>query len=526
MKFTYTESDLDHSKIMEAVAKPCRSNKKGFIQGKTQKLDAIRELLAVSDSGYHEILLDSAQIWRKDISAPIDVIISSHADVVDEITKCSSVLSEDGYYNGTYDNSGTTAALVTLMTERNLPDNILVAFTADEETGRCNGAKQVLEYARNRGNDPVCIALDVTYEGYDKGHLFTVENLSSGHKKDEDFSFLNDVGNTMLAMDTEKQSCSFVRLNKHAIPTVIDQDKYMSKDSGWLDEAQIYVKEHAKGFSLCLPCDGSMHSNRGVSVRQPAYEGYINALEGMIVSMSKNVDKDAVLARVKEDNAPLIEQSVNLVEEEERLEEERRKQYAESRKGWYTPSSYGYYGNIPSEYSGEMSEDEYYDYLAYNASYGVDYYDEIEAPPSWYDPSFFDDFNAYVDSVIEDITEVVYEYSPEDRDYYISECLSYIPEDVRDYFGDSYHLIQIINSIFNSVFGLEDEDYEESEYDESVYEEAFEPDHSYDSDGYEYESSLLDLLKDDSYDDEKQAQLEIESDEDFEIYEDEEYSRS
>lgn len=505
MNFSYTDKELRHKQIMEALAKPCRSNKKGFIEGETQKLDAIRELL--TDSGYHEILLNNSQIWRKDLSAPIDVVISSHADIVKQITKCSSVLSDNGYYKGTYDNAGPASALVAAMLERNLPDNILIAFTADEETGRCNGAKQVLEYARNSGNEPICIALDVTYEGYDNGHLFTVENLSSGHKKNEDFEFLNNVGNAILSMDTDKQSCTFVRLNKHAIPEVIDTTKYMAKDSGDLDEAYIYVYEHARAFSLCLPCDGEMHGNSGVYVRQPEFEGYINAIEGIISMMSKDVNKDAVVARVKEENTPLIEKCLELVAEEKALEEERRQKLAESRKGWYTPASYGYCGTVPREYSGEMSEDEYYDYMAYNSSFGIEYADMIESPPSYYEPEVYGSFKNYVDSVIEEIADVIFEYDygdDESREDFVAESMSYIPEDVVDYYGGSYHMVQVLNAMYNSAFGIEGDE-KLGEYDEDVEEEAYCSDCSHDSDGYEYESSLFDLLKDDSYDEEKHA---------------------
>lgn len=472
-----------HKEVMEALAKVCRSDKRGFVEGKTDKIDAIRDLMR--DSGYHEILLPNAQIWRKDFSSPIDVIVSSHADVVNSITKCSSKLKEkeEGlYYSGTYDNAGTNAALVISALEGNLPDNTLIAFTADEETGHCNGARQVLEYARNSGYDPVCIALDVTYEGFDEGYLFTVENASSGHKKEEDMSFLNDLANTMIAVDPEdNQGCCFVKLSKNGIPDEMDR-KYLAKGSSWLDEAQIYGREHAKTFSLCLPCDGEMHANSGVDVKQPAFEGYVNALEYMIYAMSKDANLQQVLEEKKAENSILLGKAKEMAKKEE-----------EASKAKYTSAYSSYNGGL-------LSEDDYYDYLAYNSSYGVKNYDntnynlECHHNPisdrdyveSWYDEEVFPTFKSYVDSVIEDIVEVVYEYSPEEREYFVEEAICYMPDDVIEWFGDMDRAVAVVEDIFDSVYGKEEPDKEEGySFDDDDFSESKTIDDSeYDEDDY------------------------------------------
>lgn len=430
----FTEKELRHEQVMSAVAKMCRSDKRGFTE--TEKLDAIRELLI--DSEYHEILLHGTQIWRKDFTSPIDVIVSSHADVVNSISQCSSKLSNDGYYSGTYDNSGTTAASVIAMLEGNIPNNVMFAFTADEETGRCMGAKQALEYARNFGFDPVCIALDVTYEGYDEGHLFTVENLSSGHKKNEDMDFLNDVAQSMMNLETEgKQSCHFVKISKNSIPSLLGSE-YIAKDSGWFDEAQAYVNEHAKAFSLCLPCEGNMHSNRGVDVRQPVFEGYINALESMIYEMAKDPNREQYVEAKRAENAVLLDKTLEMVAKEEE----------EAKKKWSSHSSYsGYRSSV-------MSEDDYYDVMAYNASFGV--YSGLSGRGS---EDYLESPN-YVDGFISDIIDGSYEYEPAEVVEFYNDAMAYVSEEVIEYFGGlkgtGRVILDIYNNSWNTSYSLDD----------------------------------------------------------------------
>lgn len=452
----FSEKEQKHKRILEAVTKICRSDKKGFIQDKTPKLDVIRELLL--DSGYHEILLPNAQIWRKDFSAPIDVIVSSHADVVENITTCSSSLLDTGYYKGTYDNAGPAAAAIISMLEENMPSNITFSFTADEETGRCNGAKQVLEYARNAGNEPLCIALDVTYEGYDEGYLYTVENLSSGDKKEENMQFLNKIAKAMTNLEPEdKQGCKFVKLSKKAIPDALDK-KYIARSSGWFDEAQAFVNEHAGAFSLCLPCKGNMHANSGVLVREPVFEGYINALTYITHTLAKSQEAEAILLQKKSENENYINKSLEMVAAEEKEAQEQRKRYVT------------YHPHYKSYNSGEMTEDEYYDYLAYNESFGNYQTDEYLREDSWYNPEIYSDFSDYVNSVIEEVVEtLLYEDDYESEYDFIEEMMSSLPEDIIDYYGGEKNMRRVLADIYHSSYDDEIEN-ENSEEDEDDYE--------------------------------------------------------
>lgn len=473
MNFEYNEKELLHSNILEKVTVECRSNKFGFKEGKTDKLDNIREIL--QNSGYHEILLSNAQIWRRDFSSPIDVVVSSHSDVVDSITKCSSRLSEEGYYSGTYDNAGTNAAAVIAMLEGDLPSNIVFAFTADEETGRCNGAMQVLEYVRNLGNDPTFIALDVTYEGYEDGLIFTVENLSSGHKKNEDMNFLNQVGNAAMALENGNlRTCSFVRLHKEAIPEVFPKE-YISKDSGWFDEGQAYAKEHARAFSLCLPCEGNMHGNSGVRVRQPEFEGYVNALEAISYSLvNENLQ---YVENKKNENAILCEKLLEMVKEEEqkRLEEQA------SRKSYSSYSGY-------NRYAWRGMSDEEADYYSYNSSYGVyDNADEYFIGGS-YSLADFPSYDDYISAVVDDIYDAAYSYDIDEENVtsFIEELIDYTSLEVIEYFGGEDKYSHLLCNLIETEFGYKaNEDEIEIRRDRSL---------RYDEDGYEYDENLVSMF--------------------------------
>ena len=135
--FEFSEEELGHAKILEDLSLINRSNKHKFTE--ENRLNKIRELLA--DSPYQETYTHECySLWSKVplSKLPQDVIlITSHTDVVGSITECSSKLDNTtGFYTGTYDNQGTNAALVIMMKEHELPENVVLAFTGDEETGR------------------------------------------------------------------------------------------------------------------------------------------------------------------------------------------------------------------------------------------------------------------------------------------------------------------------------------------------------------------------------------------------------
>lgn len=378
----YDAVDEKHRDILEQCAVPCYSNKKGFTN--LTRIEAIRGLL--KKSGYKEIFLNTVSIWHKgDLAKQAEkdcILVSSHCDLVKNITKPYSSLDENGYYRGTYDNIGTNAAAIITMLEGDLPSNVMFAFTSDEETGRCQGAKDAVSFLKSMNIKKLtCMALDVTYEGYDEGMLASVENGT------KDADFLKKIAKSALATEADRQTFCFVRKTRKAFPENLPKE-YICKDTGLYDEAMAYGEIGQKSFSLCLPCDGEMHSNSGVKVRQPVFEGYVNTLKGMLYSLTKT--------HVNQLTAIQIEKNTLLDRTTELLEQEKAKRKSYSRSYEYDPEYYQY----------EMS----------------DYFDE----------------DAYDEIVEGTVIENIEAYSLSEREMFIRDCISMIDPNIYEIYHTLY----------------------------------------------------------------------------------------
>lgn len=173
-----------------SMQKPCRTSRavRGVTCGWTET-DKIEE--AVRSAGNYQVtrkqccvLFSKIPLGELGGSGHI-ILVSSHADFVPDITKPFCAFYPDGgLLKGTFDNSITNAAVINLMQEGSLPDNVVFALTGDEETGRCYGAEEAvrtLEASGIRKQDIYPVALDVTFEGFNSPVSFSVENVT---KKD------------------------------------------------------------------------------------------------------------------------------------------------------------------------------------------------------------------------------------------------------------------------------------------------------------------------------------------------------
>lgn len=312
MKDNNTPLELEHERILSKLAVMCRSNKHTFTVD--DRIKVIREEL--KDTEFNEISPNDSifSMWAQDELEYLPeniVLISSHVDVVPGITECSSILREDGLYSGTYDNLSTNAAMTILMKEFFIPENVVFAFTGDEETGRCNGAKSAVEYLLSAGKKVTCIALDVTYEGFYENRLYSIENCTAPKIYEE--RFLNKVALTAINSEKEQSFC-FVKAGPKHIPTKLD-DKYLTLTTGMYDEAFAYRDMGCPALSFCLPCNGSMHSNSGVYIKQPVFEGYIISLANFIYEFTKSYpelvtifknEKSELLNRAKKIELPRL----------------------------------------------------------------------------------------------------------------------------------------------------------------------------------------------------------------------------
>ena len=207
------------------------------------------------------------------------IVLSSHIDLVPEITAphCVFYVGKEAM-RGTFDNTITNAAVLNLLIENRLPDNVVVSFTGDEETGRCTGAKETIQILTSLGFSKQHIhpiALDVTYEGFrieieDQPVCFTVENV-----RYEDSHLIK------IANELYKEDFPFICAPKDAYPK---GTKAICRGNHSLyDEAVAYQDLVDKGVSICLPVGkGSMHSNKGVEADEQVYFGYMEVLQRFV----------------------------------------------------------------------------------------------------------------------------------------------------------------------------------------------------------------------------------------------------
>ncbi len=275
--------------VLEKISLPARSNsKEGFTT--TDKLDAIDKVL--EDSAYEKVYsTKNCVIYGKGTPKKGDkcILVSSHADIVSGITKVSSEY-KDRYYHGTYDNLGTNASAVSIMLNDNklIDNNVYFAFTAEEETGLCTGAKDAFVFiTENSRVNPTCIALDVTDEGYEENELISIEGLR-GSKQMQ--TMLHD---KLVELDGDSSSFGVTKASSKEYTPF--EDTYITCDYTEFDEGLFYGKNlEQDAFSCCLPTDGYMHSNAGLDVKESAFIGYIYSLNTLLQSLTNTLDKSKI----------------------------------------------------------------------------------------------------------------------------------------------------------------------------------------------------------------------------------------
>lgn len=353
---------MDISEVLERIAKEARSNKHGFKV--VDKLEAVKNLLEETSSKYH-LIYQGTQTWifgQKDISKGDNVLlVSTHADIVDEIKNPSSSLdTESKYFKGTYDNLGTNGVCASLMVNEELPENVVFAFNADEETGRCNGAAAALEYVRSESQkEPTILALDVTDEGYDNDRLFTIEGL---HGVSE-FA-RRKMLEIFMSTEGEKQSFEVVRLKKKDDNSFLPES-YRNKELTVFDESVYYAKQNCNSCSLCLPGDGAMHSDSGFYVKEGVMRGYEKSLLANIYAFTKTNPEKLEELKAEKDK---------FVEDAKSTPFKKLYSYYQSSIGAggsytsYSPSSFSYGVATPRNSYG-MSMTEWEEMMEYNGSY-------------------------------------------------------------------------------------------------------------------------------------------------------------
>jgi len=202
------------------------------------------------------------------------VVVSTHVDCQLNITGCFTEIVDEDIARGTFDNSLTNAAIVSLMLADTLPENVVVAFTGDEEVN-CRGAKDVVRFLDKAGIRASFVVLDVTDMGWTENCSFTVEN-----------NFWDDKTAKLVAQEALaiNKPWRFVPENVTEIPACIPK-QFVIFEEAEPDETWDYDELGRKCFSLCIPVRGEMHSDEGVLVRIHAIYDYIDCLSRVLRAM-------------------------------------------------------------------------------------------------------------------------------------------------------------------------------------------------------------------------------------------------
>lgn len=176
------------------------------------------------------------------------LLISSHIDCV--YSRCFSA-DEGDCLRGTFDNSFTNAALLWNMLHDRLPDNVVVAFTGNEESDSQGAVQTVVALGQMGCEVAAALVLDVTNEGWGSAASFTLEN---------------DLGIDILTGYNIISS-----LEKY-------NGRFAFKHNALPDESWDYADYGIPSLTLCVPVGGELHEDAGVMLRKESALEYCNVL--------------------------------------------------------------------------------------------------------------------------------------------------------------------------------------------------------------------------------------------------------
>ena len=258
--------------VLGQVMRLCRDDGERFTD--TGRLDEIQRLLW--DSRFRRV--NPQGLFHLYAARPLDelprsvVLVTSHADCATGISRCFCEEAGKGLLRGTFDNAATNAAILSLMLEGTLPENVLVAFTGDEEA-ESRGIAETVRFLRSRkiGID-LAVVLDVTDMGWEEQAGFTVEN-----------DFWDDSCGERVIERIGKLSeeWRFVPEDPENVPPYVPPERVIPCESE-PDESWALAEMEVPCFSLCLPIRGFMHSDRGALARRSSFPAYRAALAALL----------------------------------------------------------------------------------------------------------------------------------------------------------------------------------------------------------------------------------------------------
>ena len=241
----------DFFNILQAVTVDCKDNGECFTV--TDRVAVIEHLLG--KSAYRLIARQPlALLYAKRQPREGDrvLLISSHIDCLHRRCFCNDV---GDALRGTFDNSFTNAAVLWNMLADNLPGNVVVAFTGNEESDSQGAVQTVVALGQMGIEVSAALVLDVTNEGWESGALFTLEN---------------DLGIDILT--------------GYNIVSSLEQygGRFAFKHNALPDEAWDYADYGIPSLTLCVPVDGDLHGDAGVLLHKESAMEYCNVLPLMV----------------------------------------------------------------------------------------------------------------------------------------------------------------------------------------------------------------------------------------------------
>lgn len=240
-------SNQDFFDILQTVTVDCKDNGEFFTV--TDRVAAVERI--IESSNYKIVARQPlALLYAKRQVREGDrvLLISSHIDCVYPRCFCSN---EGDCLRGTFDNSLTNAALLWNMLHDGLPDNVVVAFTGNEESDSQGAVQAVVALGQMGCEVTAALVLDVTNEGWESGALFTLEN---------------DLGIDILT--------------GYNIISSLEQygGRFAFKHNALPDESWDYADYGIPSITLCVPVGGELHGDAGVLLRKESALEYCNVL--------------------------------------------------------------------------------------------------------------------------------------------------------------------------------------------------------------------------------------------------------
>ena len=240
-------STQDFFDILQAVTVDCKDNGECFTV--TDRVAAIGRILEKTDyrlvSRQPLALLYAKREVREGDRV---LLVSSHVDCVYSRCFCAD---EGDCLRGTFDNSFTNAALLWSMLHDRLPDNVVVAFTGNEESDSQGAVQTVVALGQTGCVISAALVLDVTNEGWESGASFTLEN---------------DLGIDILT--------------GYNIISSLEpfSGKFAFRHNALPDESWDYAEYGIPSLTLCVPVCGDLHGDAGVLLRKESALEYCNVL--------------------------------------------------------------------------------------------------------------------------------------------------------------------------------------------------------------------------------------------------------